>query len=63
MSTKLKTLVLAAMPLVLGGCSWLTDFRQQPSVGTWQQASPDSTVQLEAVASGSTCRPDISTGI
>jgi mono/diheme cytochrome c family protein len=40
-STKLKTLVLAAMPLVLGGCSWLTDFRQQPSVGTWQSLTVD----------------------
>lgn len=41
MSTKLKSLVLAAMPLVLGGCSWLTDFRQQPSVGTWQSLTVD----------------------
>ncbi|MEX2181851.1 MAG: cytochrome c [Gemmatimonadaceae bacterium] len=32
-----------ALPLLLGGCrDWLTDFVQQPSVGTWQKFSMDS---------------------
>lgn len=34
---------LAALPLALGACSWFTDFKQQPSVGTWQEFN-DSTV-------------------
>ncbi len=34
--------VVAALPLALGACSWFTDFRQQPSVGTWQVFTSDS---------------------
>lgn len=33
--------VLALLPLV-GACSWFTDFKQQPSVGPWQNFSSDS---------------------
>ena len=29
-------LVVALVPLATVGCSWLTDFRQQPSVAPWQ---------------------------
>ena len=32
----------AALPLALGACSWFTDFKQQPSVGTWQVFNADS---------------------
>lgn len=32
---RLAAVVLVA-GIVSGGCSWLSDFRQQPSVGTWQ---------------------------
>lgn len=36
-------MVMLAMPLFLGGCDkWITDFKQQPSVGTWQKFSSDS---------------------
>ncbi len=38
--------VLAAFPLALGACgtgTWLSDFKQQPSVGPWQVFNPDST--------------------
>ncbi|MBW7933915.1 MAG: cytochrome c [Gemmatimonadaceae bacterium] len=38
----LRRAALAALPLVLGACSWFTDFKQQPSVGTWQVFNPDS---------------------
>lgn len=31
-----------SLPLALGACSWFTDFKQQPSVGTWQVFNPDS---------------------
>jgi mono/diheme cytochrome c family protein len=34
--------VTAVLPLSLAACSWFTDFKQQPSVGTWQQFSADS---------------------
>ncbi len=34
-------LVLVLLPLV-GACSWFTDFKQQPSVGPWQNFSSDS---------------------
>ncbi len=35
--------VLAALPLALGACSsWLSDFKQQPSVGPWQVFNADS---------------------
>ena len=33
---------LAALPLALGACSWVTDFKQQPSVAPWQVFNPDS---------------------
>ncbi len=37
------TLAVLALPLLLAGCdNVLTDFKQQPSVGTWQQFTPDS---------------------
>ena len=32
---------LALVPLV-GACDWMTDFKQQPSVGPWQHFSTDS---------------------
>lgn len=38
----IRRAVIAALPLALGACSWFTDFRQQPSVGTWQVFNPDS---------------------
>jgi mono/diheme cytochrome c family protein len=30
------------LPFALGACSWFTDFKQQPSVGTWQVFNEDS---------------------
>lgn len=36
---------LVALPLALGACgtgNWLSDFKQQPSVGPWQVFNPDS---------------------
>lgn len=33
---------IAALPFAFGACSWFTDFKQQPSVGTWQELSADS---------------------
>jgi mono/diheme cytochrome c family protein len=39
--SKLKALTMVALPLALTGCSWLTDFRSQPSVGTWQSLTVD----------------------
>lgn len=41
MKRNLKVLVVAAAPLVGGGCSWLTDFREQPAVKPWQTFSLD----------------------
>ncbi len=41
--------VLVALPLALAACTqeeWLTDMKQQPSVGTWQVATMDSTGEL-----------------
>jgi mono/diheme cytochrome c family protein len=41
----MRRLAVLALPLVvsLGGCEdWFTDFKQQPSVGTWQQYAADS---------------------
>ncbi len=41
----LRRVALAALPLALGACgtgSWLSDFKQQPSVGPWQVFNPDS---------------------
>jgi mono/diheme cytochrome c family protein len=38
-----RALAILALPVMLGGCQdWLTDFVQQPSVGTWQKFSADS---------------------
>ena len=37
-----RRLALVALPLALGACDWFTDFKQQPSVGTWQEFN-DST--------------------
>ena len=33
---------MAALPLAFGACAWFTDFKQEPSVGTWQEFSTDS---------------------
>lgn len=33
---------MIALPLTLGACSWFTDFKQQPSIGTWQVFNRDS---------------------
>ena len=36
-------MAVLALSLALGACdTWLTDFRQQPSMGTWQKFSSDS---------------------
>jgi mono/diheme cytochrome c family protein len=41
-------------PVLLTGCeSWITDMVQQPSVGTWQQTSPDSTIPSRGMPQGS----------
>ncbi len=38
-----RILAVVALPLMVAGCdNWLTDFKQQPSVGTWQQFTADS---------------------
>ena len=37
-----KFLLLASFVLILSSCSWFTDFKQQPSVGPWQEFSSDS---------------------
>lgn len=38
-----RMMAVLALPLMLGACeSWLTDFKQQPSVGTWQKFPGDS---------------------
>ncbi len=41
MNAKVQAALLVALPLGLAGCSWLTDFRQQPSVGPWQSLTVD----------------------
>jgi len=38
----LRRAVVATLSLALGACSWFTDFKQQPSVGTWQVFNADS---------------------
>lgn len=39
----IRRFAVLALPLVLGACQdWFTDFKQQPSVGTWQKFSTDS---------------------
>ena len=45
-SMRTSRAVLVALPVLLslGACQdWLTDFKQQPSVGTWQKFATDST--------------------
>jgi len=38
-----RRVALLALPFALGACeSWITDMRQQPTVGTWQKFSTDS---------------------
>jgi mono/diheme cytochrome c family protein len=32
----LRTTFLAALPLLLGACSWFTDFKQQPKIEPWE---------------------------
>ena len=41
MSSNRRFFVLALVPF-LGACSWFTDFKQQPSIGTWQVFQADS---------------------
>ena len=42
-NTMTRRLAVLALPLLFAGCQdWFTDFKQQPSVGTWQQFTPDS---------------------
>lgn len=41
MSSNRRFAVLALLPL-LGACNWFTDFKQQPSIGTWQVFQADS---------------------
>lgn len=41
----LRGAAVVALPVLLGACNgdlWLTDMKQQPSVGTWQKFSSDS---------------------
>jgi mono/diheme cytochrome c family protein len=48
--------VFAALPVLTAGCSWLTDFRQQPSVGPWQSLDVnwnDTTTPFRGQPSGS----------
>jgi mono/diheme cytochrome c family protein len=45
---------LLVLPVLLSGCeSWITDMVQQPSVGTWQQVSADSTIASRGMPQGS----------
>jgi len=40
-----RTALVAALPLLLGACTqeeWLTDMKQQPSIGPWQLATFDT---------------------
>lgn len=49
-----RTAVVLALPALLTGCeSWITDMVQQPSVGTWQQVSADSTIPSRGMPQGS----------
>ena len=50
--TRNRWMAVLALSLALGACdTWLTDFRQQPSVGTW--LSPSARVALSARAAPS----------
>ncbi len=37
-----RRLGVALLPVAFGACSWMTDFKQQPSVGPWQELTADS---------------------
>ena len=39
---RIRQAALAVLPVAFGACSWFTDFKQEPSVGTWQEFSSDS---------------------
>ncbi len=44
-ANNMRRLAALAVPLLLGACTqeeWLTDMKQQPSVGTWQYFSTDT---------------------
>jgi mono/diheme cytochrome c family protein len=41
MKRALRALALPCAALLSSACSWLTDFRQQPSVGPWQSLTVD----------------------
>jgi len=44
-ANKVRLLAALALPLVVGACTqeeWLTDMKQQPSIGTWQYFSTDT---------------------
>jgi mono/diheme cytochrome c family protein len=44
-ANNVRRLAALALPLLLGACTqeeWLTDMKQQPSVGTWQYFSTDT---------------------
>lgn len=41
-SVVLHAVAFASLALSLGGCSWFTDFKRQPSVVTWESMRPDS---------------------
>ena len=45
----LRGAALVVLPLLFGGCKdWITDFTQQPSVGTWQSFSAKDSAELKA---------------
>ncbi len=35
-ATLVRPLVLVALPLLLGACSWFTDFKEQPKIEPWE---------------------------
>ncbi|HUF28824.1 MAG TPA: cytochrome c [Gemmatimonadaceae bacterium] len=37
-----RAVALLSLTLGLGGCPWFTDFKEQPSISTWESASGDS---------------------
>lgn len=41
----IRRAAVAALPLALGACSWFTDFKQQPSVGTWQEFNDSTAIK------------------
>jgi mono/diheme cytochrome c family protein len=46
-NSMMRRLAILAVPFMLGACQdWFTDFKQQPSVGTWQNPMADSTGEL-----------------